>query len=209
MITSLAVRLTRSADMNLNGTSVDGYLLHYVSRSDIPTPSHSSRCADDSSLQARSCSSPRLLHARRNLSQAFRILRVVLQECLLGLRRVFICQSALEHPFGPPSCVNLRDPRKRRKLTGQSIDQLSLRPGQLPTLLKPLDRLVNLALLQRELREGGHGDIAVRVHFQRFPTQRLGLSDILLPLEDGKRLIDEGKDIAGLPAIRSATCAPL
>ena len=36
-----------------------------------------------------------------------------------------------------------------RRLTGDRIDELSLCPGELRTLLEPRNRIVDLALLQR------------------------------------------------------------
>jgi hypothetical protein len=82
-------------------------------------------------------------------------------------------------------------------LVRDRIHQLALGPGQLAALLEPLDRLVNLALLQRQLREGRDRDVAVRVDLEGFLAQRLGGANVLLPLEDGERLVDEREDVSG------------
>jgi hypothetical protein len=51
-------------------------------------------------------------------------------------------------------------------------------------------------LLQRQLREGRDRDVAVRVDLEGFLAQRLGGANVLLPLEDGERLVDEREDVS-------------
>lgn len=85
-------------------------------------------------------------------------------------------------------------------LTRQSPLGLWPGPCELDALLEKVDRLVQTALLQRELSERGDGDVACRVDLERLLAQRLGASGILLPLEERQSLVDKGEDVGGAPA---------
>lgn len=84
-------------------------------------------------------------------------------------------------------------------LTGNSSSQLLLRSCKFSTLLKPLDRFRDLALLEAQLGGGGDSDIAFFVNLECFLAQGFGGCHVLLPLENGERLVDERQDVGGRP----------
>lgn len=75
-------------------------------------------------------------------------------------------------------------------LTSDSINQFPLRSRQFTALLKPLDRFVNLALLQAELCESRDCNVTVWVDVECLLAECFGGDDVLLPLEDGERLVN-------------------
>jgi hypothetical protein len=121
---------------------------------------------------------PSSLHALGDLAEALGVLGEVLEECGLGTRSV---------------------------LVGDGVDELALGARKTARLLEPGDGVVNLALLERELGEGGNGNVAVGVDGKGLLAQRLGGANVLLPLEEGERLVDVGEDVAGLPEKLSVT----
>ena len=80
-------------------------------------------------------------------------------------------------------------------LVGERTDELRLasRQGSLP--VEHLDRNIDLALLQRQLGKRGHGCLAFGVDLQRLPAQGLRRPKVILPLEQGKTLVDQRQDI--------------
>ena len=92
------------------------------------------------------------------------------------------------------------------RLTSNSSYELALGSSQLGRLLEPSDRLVDLALLQRELGERSHGDVAVGVELKCFLAVCLGLDNVLFPLESREGFVDERKDVAGAPEVSSLPC---
>ena len=59
--------------------------------------------------------------------------------------------------------------------------------------------------MQTELSESSDGDIAVWVDAQGLVTKSFGLGHVLLPLEDGKCLVDQGEHVSGFPVRRQYT----
>lgn len=119
----------------------------------------------------------------------------------LGLGCMFV-YTALYHQHSSPLHAT------RPALTCDSVDQLSLRPRQLRRLLEPLDRLVDLALLQAELGKSSNGDVAFWVDLECFFAQRVGAGDILLPLKESEGFVDEGEDVAGFPTKARTSMMP-
>ncbi len=97
---------------------------------------------------------------------------------------------------------------------GDGVDNLGLRAGELSSTLEVLERLGNLALLQEQLGHGSNRNVALRVNCvavsmdipssplatheltnQSLLAELLGLLEVMLPLEQGKGLVDQGKDI--------------
>lgn len=80
-------------------------------------------------------------------------------------------------------------------LIRQRIDQLRLTPRQLCMSLKHLHRLVNLTLLEAELRERSHGSLTLRVDAESLVATPFGGGDVLLPLVKGETFVDEWENI--------------
>ena len=97
---------------------------------------------------------------------------------------------------------------------GQGINNLALGSGQLGGTLKVFECLVDLALLEEELSHGGDGNVTLWVDWiglaykfvnscmndgeltdKSLLAKLLGLSKVLLPLEEGKGLVDQWKDV--------------
>lgn len=92
------------------------------------------------------------------------------------------------------------------------VDDLGLCPGQLGGSLEILQRLRNLALLQEELGDCSHGNVAFGIDYtglvsntscnskcrltdEGLLAEIFGFLEVMLPLEDSERLVDERKDV--------------
>lgn len=86
------------------------------------------------------------------------------------------------------------------RLTSDSVDQFHLGPRERGALAEPLDSILDLTLLQAELSERCDGNVAFRVLLQGLLAELLSPGHVLLPLEDGKRLVHKRQYVARLPA---------
>lgn len=96
---------------------------------------------------------------------------------------------------------------------GQGVNNLTLSSGELGGTLKVLERLVDFTLLEEELSHSGNSNIALWVNCNELAnvnlirivlckltdksllTKLLSLSKVLLPLEEGKSLVDQWKNV--------------
>lgn len=102
---------------------------------------------------------------------------------------------------------HLRSEKKgAHKLISQRVDKLGFAPGKISLPFKHLDSLLDLALLQAELREGSHGGFALGVNPQGFVAAPFSGTDVLLPLVHSETLIDQGQNVGRGPAEWRGQC---
>lgn len=77
----------------------------------------------------------------------------------------------------------------------ERVYNLAFCPRQLGCALEVLESLGDFSLLQEQLRHRGYCNVALRVDDERLFAQLLGVAKIVLPLEKGESLVDQGEDV--------------
>ena len=78
---------------------------------------------------------------------------------------------------------------------GDGVDDLGLGASQLGSALEVLQSLGDLALLKEELGHGADSNVALGVDDESLLAEVLGLLEVVLPLEQGEGLVDQGQNV--------------